>query len=166
MARDMTIGEAARQSGVKVQTIRFYEERGLLPPPPRSDGNQRLYTPAQAARLRFIRHARDLGFPLAEIADLLALSDRPNQSCAAADAIAGRQLVEVRRRIRQLTLLESELQRMVDQCRRGAIADCRVIESLGDHAQCSGDHDDASADLAQGPVPGLARRRVPAREAG
>lgn len=147
MARDMTIGEVARQSGVKVQTIRFYEDRGLLPAPPRSEGNQRLYAPAHVDRLRFIRHARDLGFPLPDIADLLALSDRPDQPCQAADAIAGRQLAEVRRRIRQLTLLGAELERMVEQCRHGAIADCRVIESLGDHAHCTADHGAVAAEL-------------------
>ena len=107
--RDYTIGEAARDSGVKVNTIRFYEERGLLAVPPRSGGNQRLYDTAAVARLRFIRHARDLGFGLPAIADLLELAGHPQAACADADAIAQAQLAEVERRIRHLTALRAEL---------------------------------------------------------
>lgn len=140
--RDYTIGEAARDSGVKVNTIRFYEERGLLAVPPRSGGNQRLYDTAAVARLRFIRHARDLGFGLPAIANLLELAGHPQAACADADAIAQAQLAEVERRIRHLTALRAELLRMLDCGGGGAVADCRVIESLADHAHCAGPHDE------------------------
>ena len=138
--RDLTIGEAARSSGVKVNTIRFYEERGLLKAPPRSDGNQRLYDPAAVSRLRFIRHARDLGFALPDIADLLDLAGHPEAPCGRADAIAARQLAEVERRIAHLTSLKGELVRMVASCAGEEVAHCRVIESLADHAHCAGPH--------------------------
>ncbi|WP_435404853.1 MerR family DNA-binding protein [Mesobacterium hydrothermale] len=87
-----------------------------------------------------IRHARDLGFTLEAIRDLLSLSDNPDQSCAAADTIARAQLLEVETRLARLTALKIELERMVVQCAGGRIADCRVIEVLGDHSLCATDH--------------------------
>ena len=84
----LTIGKLGEAAGVKVPTIRYYEQIGLLPEAERSAGNQRLYGRKAMERLAFIRHARDLGFTLEAIRDLLSLSDRPDQSCAAADAIA------------------------------------------------------------------------------
>ena len=137
----LTIGKLGEAAGVKVPTIRYYEQIGLLPEAERSSGNQRLYSRKALERLAFIRHARDLGFPLDAIRDLLGLSDHPDQSCAAADAIARVQLDAVRDRITRLKALESELQRMLAQCASGTISDCRVIEVLGDHAQCAHDHD-------------------------
>lgn len=136
----LTIGKLGASAGVKVPTIRYYEQIGLLPEPDRSAGNQRLYTKATLERLTFIRHARELGFPLDAIRDLLSLSDRPDQSCAAVDAIASAQLVAVEARIGRLMALKAELQRMVAQCAGGRIADCHVIEVLGDHSLCAHDH--------------------------
>ncbi|MFG1361160.1 MerR family transcriptional regulator [Xanthobacter pseudotagetidis] len=132
----LSIGAAAQASGVKVPTIRFYEEAGLLPPLPRTEGNRRLYGADAVKRLVFIRHARELGFELDAIRTLLHLQDLPDQSCAEADAIAGARLVEVRRRISALKALEAELKQMVHACAHGRVADCRVIETLADHGQC------------------------------
>lgn len=140
MSGDLTIGEAARASGVKVNTIRFYEARGLLPAPPRSEGGRRLYDAATVARLGFIRHARALGFPLEDIAALLALQGEPGHSCAAADSMARRQLAAVEARMAALESLRAELSRMTEACAGTDIAHCRVIESLADHAHCAGDH--------------------------
>ena len=134
--REFTIGRLAAASGARVQTIRYYEEIGLLSPAPRSAGNQRLYDRRMLDRLLFIRHARELGFPLDAIRDLLKLADDPDQPCAAADAIARRQLTEVERKIRRLRSLKRELERMIRQCAGGSVADCRVIESLSDHSAC------------------------------
>ncbi|MEQ8165581.1 MAG: helix-turn-helix domain-containing protein [Alphaproteobacteria bacterium] len=134
-----TIGHVARAASCKVQTIRYYEQIGLLPVAPRSEGNHRLYAQADIDRLMFIRHARELGFSLDAIRDLLSLSDDPNQPCVAADAIARRQLDEVERRIARLGSLKTELVRMIDQCRGGRISDCRVIEVLSNHAHCMAD---------------------------
>lgn len=135
----LTIGKLGEAAGVKVPTIRYYEQIGLLPDPERSAGNQRLYGAKTLERLAFIRHARDLGFPLEAIRDLLSLSDRPDQSCAAADIIATKQLAAVKARIARLTTLQAELERMITQCAQGTIADCRVIEALSDHAPCPDD---------------------------
>lgn len=130
----LTIGRVAKAAGCKVQTIRYYEQIGLLPRPARSHGNQRLYGKADIDRLAFIRHARELGFPLEAIRALLSLADTPEQSCAAADAIARAQLEAVEQRISRLQALRAELERMLEQCRGGRIAECRVIEALGDPA--------------------------------
>ena len=136
MPTRLTIGRAAEAAGCKVQTIRYYEQIGLLRHPPRSEGNQRLFAQEDIRRLAFIRHARALGFPLQAIRDLLSLGDEPEQSCEAADAIAKAQLGDVEQRIEYLQALRRELKRMVEQCRGGRIADCRVIEVLSDHATC------------------------------
>ena len=138
----LSIGKLARTVGVKVPTIRYYEQIGLLPQPERTAGNQRLYGQKTRERLGFIRHARDLGFPLDAIREFLDLADDPDRSCAAADEIARRQLAAVNDRIARLILLRAELQRMVAQCAHGTIADCRVIEVLGDHGHCAHDHDE------------------------
>ena len=136
----LTIGKLSEATGVKVPTIRYYEEIGILPEADRSAGNQRLYGREAQERLTFIRHARELGFPLDAIRDLLSLSDRPDQSCAAADAIAKAQLEAVEGRIARLNALKAELKRMVVQCAGGSIRDCRVIEVLGHHSLCATDH--------------------------
>lgn len=130
------IGEAARASGVKVPTIRYYEQIGLLPAPSRSEGNRRTYEEADIRRLAFIRHARELGFEVDAIRTLLSLQDKPNQSCASADAIARARLIEVDQRITSLTSLKIELEHMIRECAHGKVADCRVIEVLADHAEC------------------------------
>jgi DNA-binding transcriptional MerR regulator len=134
--QNVPIGEAARRSGVKVPTIRYYEQIGLLPAPPRTESNRRLYDARDLRRLAFIRHARELGFEVDAIRTLLALQDNPNQSCAAADMIARARLREVEQRIASLTALKVELERMVNECACGRVAECRVIEVLADHGQC------------------------------
>ena len=144
----LTIGKLGEAAGVKVPTIRYYEQIGLLPEPDRSAGNQRLYGQSALDRLAFIRHARELGFPLDAIRDLLSLSDRPDQSCAAADVIARAQLAEVESRLARLTALKGELERMVVQCAGGRIADCRFIEVLGDHSLCATDHQHPESEAA------------------
>lgn len=136
MIEKMTIGTAATQSGVKAPTIRYYEQIGLLPAPHRTEGNRRQYDSADLRRLTFIRHARELGFDVEAIRALLQLQDTPNQSCAAADAIARKRLMEVEQRIASLAALKTELKRMIEGCRRGQVKECRVIEVLADHGQC------------------------------
>ncbi len=129
---NISIGELARRTGVKAPTIRYYESVGLMPAPPRSEGRQRRYGAAHASRLNFIRHARELGFEVDAIRELLALSGRPEQSCEEADRLARRHLAEVDRRIAQLMALRAELRRMVEECSHGRISDCRVIETLSE----------------------------------
>lgn len=136
MMRSVPIGEAARRSGVKVPTIRYYEQIGLLPAPVRSEGNRRHYEASDLRRLAFIRHSRELGFDIEAIRTLLTLQDNPSQPCATADTIAQARLADVVQRIRSLTALKAELELMVEGCRHGKVGECRVIEVLADHSQC------------------------------
>ena len=137
---DLSIGELARRVAVKVPTIRYYEQIGLLPAPPRTEGRQRRYGSDHVARLGFIRHARELGFEVEAIRELLSLSTRPEQPCEPADRIVIRHLEGVERRIAQLELLRSELRHMLDDCQHGQVGTCRIIQVLADHDLCRNDH--------------------------
>ncbi len=136
----MTIGKLSQQAATKVQTVRYYEQIGLMPEPVRSAGNQRLYKKANLQRLMFIRHSRDLGFTLDSIRQLLTLADDPEHNCNDADAIARVHLQEVESRIQRLESLREELSRMIQQCQGETISDCRIIEVLSNHALCSKQH--------------------------
>mgnify|MGYP003112035728 FL=1 len=141
----LTIGTLARRTGTKVQTIRYYEQIGLMPEPGRTAGGQRRYGEADLDRLAFVRHARQLGFTLEAIRELLDLSDHPGKSCQEADQIARRQLRQVELRMARLEALRTELERMVHECSGGNTADCRVLEVLRDHSECLTDHDEIGA---------------------
>jgi Cu(I)-responsive transcriptional regulator len=141
----LTIGSLANKTGTKVQTIRYYEQIGLMPEPGRTEGGQRRYGDDELDRLAFIRHARQLGFSLEAIRELLDLSDHPHRPCLEADAIARRQLKQVEQRLARLEALRTELQRMVHECSGGQTADCRVLEVLRDHSECLTDHDEIGA---------------------
>lgn len=136
----LAIGKLAGSTGTKVQTIRYYEEIGLIRPFMRSDGGHRLYGPEDVSRLKFIRHARELGFPIDAIRELLKVSDNPETSCAAVDAIARAQLEQVEIRLEKLKALRKELQRMIGECGHGRVSHCRVIEVLSDHRHCTTEH--------------------------
>lgn len=136
----ITIGELARSAATKVQTIRYYEEIGLMRPFQRTEGGHRLYSTEDSHRLKFIRHARELGFGIEEIRELLKLSDNPQMSCSAADKIAGSHLKQVELRITKLKALRKELKRMVEECAHDRVSQCRVIEVLSDHRHCGGEH--------------------------
>jgi DNA-binding transcriptional MerR regulator len=138
--KEFSIGELAGATGVKVPTIRYYEDVGLMPPAPRTGGGQRRYSPAARDRLGFIAHAREMGFSLDAIRSLIDLSDHPEKPCHGADRIAADRLADVERRIARLTRLRSELERMLEGHRSGIAADCRIIEVLSDHSQCEADH--------------------------
>lgn len=130
----MNIGELARASDTKVETIRYYERIGLMPAPPRTAGNYRNYSVAHANRLSFTRRARDLGFSIAQIRALLNLSDQKQRSCKAVDAIAQTHLTDVKRKLADLAALRRELESLIAQCRHGTIAECRIIEALAPSA--------------------------------
>lgn len=136
-----TIGEASRQSGVKVPTIRFYEKIGLIKPPARTAAQRREYVAEDVRRLTFIRHARELGFEINDIRELLTMTETPNASCHEADSIARRHLSEIEARLAKLIALRDELQRMVSECGHGRVCDCRVLQILDDHQLCQHDHD-------------------------
>ncbi len=126
----LTIGRLAARAGCKVQTIRYYEQIGLLPPPARTAGKHRIYERNHLERLAFIRHARELGFTLAAVRELLALSDEPDRPCEEVDRVARTHSHEVERRIARLFGLKAELERMILSCTGGRIAECRVVEAL------------------------------------
>lgn len=146
-----SIGSLAREAGCSVQSVRWYETRELLPAPARTAGNQRRYTGAHLARLKFLRHARELGFSLDDIRELLSLTGRPDMPCEDADRIASRHLARVEERLAALGELRDELRTMVHECRGGRIADCRVIEVLSDHQKCQ--HEEHSGARPEKPLP-------------
>ena len=137
-----TIGALAKRTGTKVQTVRYYEQIGLMPKPGRTEGGQRRYGEAELDRLAFVRHARQLGFSLEAIRELLDLSDHPGKSCAEADAIARRQLRQVEQRLARLEALRTELNRMVQECTGGRTSECRVLDVLRDHSECLTEHEE------------------------
>jgi Cu(I)-responsive transcriptional regulator len=131
MKERMTIGDLARATDVKVVTIRYYEQAGLLPVPPRTEGNYRTYKPEHLRRLQFIRRLRDLGFTLEQVRDLLRLASDRNEPCDEVDRITHEHLADVEEKIRDLRKLASELRRLSRCCKGGGhIADCRIIEAL------------------------------------
>lgn len=126
----MKIGDIARITGLKVETIRFYEAEKLIAVPGRSGGNYRIYDAAHLGRLSFIKRSRDLGFTLDQVRELLRLADDPNRPCAEVDAITSSHVVEIDRKIADLQALRGELVRRLDSCEGQTIADCRIIEAL------------------------------------
>ncbi len=134
-----SIGELSKRTGVKVPTIRYYEQMGLIEAPERTEGNQRRYTKDGLNRLSFIRHSRDLGFSVENIRGLLELSQHPEKPCDNAHSIAIQHLKDVQDRIAKLRRLERELKR-ISKCDAGNVADCAVIETLADHRLCETEH--------------------------
>ena len=134
-----SIGELSKRVGVKIPTIRYYEQMGLIEAPERSEGNQRRYAKDGLNRLSFIRHARELGFSIEDIKDLLDLSQHPDKTCHDAHRISIQHLKDVQFKIAKLRRLERELKR-ISRCDAGNIADCAVIETLADHKLCETEH--------------------------
>ncbi|MGA0542196.1 MerR family transcriptional regulator [Neotabrizicola sp. VNH66] len=168
---NIPIGELSRRSRIKIPTIRYYESIGLIPRAPRSEGNRRFYDLAAVERLSFIRHARELGFDIEAIRDLLTLSEAPQSSCAEADGIVLRHLANVEQRIAQLELLRAELARMVHECAHDRMATCRAISILANHDECLADSHPAPVAhghelMSAGAAPQRSARSGPARLQG
>ena len=138
--QDYSIGELASETGVKVPTIRYYEGIGILPAPPRTDGNQRRYDATALERLRFIAHARAMGFPVHELRALLRIAGHRDAPCEDIDALVRARLTEVEDRIVRLSALRTELRGMLASHQHGTVADCRVVEVLSDHDHCAHEH--------------------------
>lgn len=128
------IGGLAALTGVKIPTIRFYEEVELLPLPARTAGGQRRYDSRAVKRLTFIRHARDLGFDIDEIRALLSLADTPDASCEAVDALARQHVARIDGKIGRLRAMRRELTAVMKACRGPQVRDCRIIEALWEPA--------------------------------
>ena len=128
----ISIGALAKKTGAKTATIRYYEHAGLLAAPERTEGNQRRYAERDVERLRFILHARHLGFSIDSIRDLIDLSEHPERPCQDATRIAAEQLSAVRMRIARLRSLEAELERIASQCSADSAAECYVLKALAE----------------------------------
>lgn len=140
MSKSIPIGELARRTGCRVVTIRYYERIGMLPKPARSEGGHRLYELSHLERLTFIRKARELGFSLDAVRSLMALSGQsPASSCAEIDKIATAQVAEVRSKIANLQALEATLERLLDQCQRKTIEECRILDAFRAGTTCDVD---------------------------
>lgn len=128
----LTRGELAARIGCNIETIRYYEKAGLLPPPPRSQSGHRLYGQDLVKRLNFVRRSRDLGFTLEEIRQLLRLVDGGKYTCAQVEALALEHVQEIRRKISDLRKLKSVLETMASHCSGGTVPDCPIIDALFD----------------------------------
>ncbi|CAM5286290.1 Mercuric resistance operon regulatory protein OS=Afipia felis OX=1035 GN=merR1 PE=4 SV=1 [Afipia felis] len=130
MKDQLSIGRVAEIVRMNVPTIRYYEEIGLMPAVLRTENNRRIYKQADVRRLNFIRHARELGFDLDSIRQLLTLTGLPDEPCEEADQIARAHLTDVEHKMARLAALRKELRAMIENSTHGRIRECRVIEVL------------------------------------
>jgi MerR family mercuric resistance operon transcriptional regulator len=128
----LTRGRLAARTGCNLETIRYYEQVGLLPSPPRSRGGHRLYGEDLVKRLTFIRRTRDLGFSIEEIRGLLRLVDGRKYTCAEVETLAAEHVREIRRKIADLEKLMGVLESMASECSRGKVPECPIIDALFD----------------------------------
>ncbi len=127
----LTIGQVAKQTGVKVETIRFYEREGLIGTPLRSDAGYRQYQDDVVRRIRFIKRAKDLGFTLKEVAELLSLQAAPDVSCADIKARAQGKITDIEERIRILGRMKRALERLAAECSgNGPVTECPILGAL------------------------------------
>ncbi|PCH94011.1 MAG: MerR family transcriptional regulator [Rhodobacteraceae bacterium] len=125
----LLIGQASTQSGVNIETIRYYEREGIVPKPGRSASGRRLYTTDEVAMLRFVKRCRDLGFPIAIIQTFLSLTAEQNHSCTEVKTLAENHLVEINAKIENLVLLREALQDLSKNCDSGT-ASCPMLDAL------------------------------------
>lgn len=127
----LSIGQVAKQTGVTVETVRFYEKRGLIEQAKRTASGYRQYVPGTVKRIRFIQHAKDAGFTLNDIAELLALRQAPGETCAPIRARAQAKIEAVDSKLRDLQRIRDALSKLVNKCdTNDALGDCPIIESL------------------------------------
>ena len=127
----MTVGQLAEQAGVNIETVRYYERRGLLPEPARTGSGYRRYEPEAVTRLRFIKRAQGLGFTLQDIEELLALRVRHERTCETVGLKTRDKIALVRQKIRELRAIERSLSRLAQTCEaRGRTDDCPILHAL------------------------------------
>jgi MerR family mercuric resistance operon transcriptional regulator len=134
----MTRGEVAEKAGVNPETLRYYERKDLIPKPPRSDGGFRLYDDSYVERLRFIRRAKDLGFTLAEIKDLLELRVDDEATCRDVKAQADEKIEEVEEKIRALQRIRNALTQLAAACEdsQGPTSECPILDAMENTDPC------------------------------
>lgn len=127
----LTIGGLSEETGVNIETIRYYERIGLVPPPPRSQGRHRLYDDLHLRRLAFIRRARTLGFSLNDTRDLLGLVRGHDLSCAEVKALTEQHIADIRGKIRDLRKLDRVLSELAAKCKGATVPECPILDALG-----------------------------------
>jgi MerR family transcriptional regulator, copper efflux regulator len=128
---ELTIGKLAKQANVHVETVRYYERRGLIPRPWRTVANYRLYSPESLRQVKFIKQAQALGFSLKEIKQLLTLRATPRAGCADVRAYASQKIEDIEAKIRALARMRKALQNLRDECSgKGPATQCPILESL------------------------------------
>ncbi len=130
MSDALMIGQVSVLTGCNIETIRYYEKEGMLPPPGRTTGGHRLYSSKLVQRLRFIRRSRELGFSLAEIRQLLEIVDGEHVSCVKVKEIADLHLLDIREKITDLRKMETTLAELARQCSGRDVPDCPIVEVL------------------------------------
>jgi Hg(II)-responsive transcriptional regulator len=144
----LTISQLAQQAGVNVETVRYYERRGLIPTPPRRESGYRQYARQDVAYLLFIQGAKALGFSLKEIAELLALRVDPHTTCEDVRARATRKIADVEAKIQALTHIKMALEQLVAACRgQGPTSECPILEALATQGGAGGGGDDHARTL-------------------
>lgn len=129
--RELTIGGVARRARVNIDTLRYYERRGLVAKPPRTESNYRLYDEEAVRRVRFIKNAQGLGFSLEEITELLSLKAAPGSRCADVRERAERKIGEIDEKLRSLKVMRRNLSRLVAECKgERPVSECPILESL------------------------------------
>lgn len=129
--KTLTIGQLAKQAQVNVETVRYYERRGLIPEPPRRESGYRQYSQDAVARLQFIRRAKELGFSLREISDLLSLRVGPDATCGDVKRRAERKLTDIEEKLQALQRMKKALTKLAAACRgRGPTSECPILEAL------------------------------------
>lgn len=126
-----TIGQLAKKARVHVETLRYYEKRGLLPEPPRSDGGYRQYSEGAVLRIQFIKHAKELGFSLKETMELLSLRVDPQTTCADVKSRTGAKIASIEEKIRNLQRMKKALTKLAAECTgKGPSSECPILEAL------------------------------------
>lgn len=127
----MKIGALAEVNGTSIETIRFYEREGLLPPPARTENNYRVYLPIHIERLGFIRQCRNLDMALDEVRALLRFKDAPQDDCGEVNALLDEHIGHVARRVQELRGLEKQLRALRAQCASPhAAKDCGILQGI------------------------------------
>jgi len=127
----LTIGEVAKRSGIGLETVRFYERRGLIQEPPRTDSGYRQYPEDVVARLRFIRRAKELGFSLKEISELFSLRVDPDTTCADVKRRADHKILDIEQKLSSLQKMKRALTKLAASCTgHGPTSDCPILEAL------------------------------------
>lgn len=127
----LTIGTVAKRSGIGIETVRFYERQGLIKDPPRSGAGYRMYPEETVARIQFTRRAKDLGFSLREIKELLSLSVSPGTTCQDIKNRAQAKLTDIEEKIQTLQRMKNALKKVSAACHgEGSVSDCPILEAL------------------------------------